>query len=87
MTTRTGNAKVSRRTLLVGGLAAGSLLPAGAASARVKLSQAAVRFHAPSGDGRDCRSCKLFVAPAGCLFVEGANDPSGSCWIWSRKTA
>ncbi|MCW2273894.1 hypothetical protein GJ654_08140 [Rhodoblastus acidophilus] len=86
-TTYAGNAKVSRRIFLIGGAAAGSLLPAEEASARVKLSKAAVRFGAPSADGRDCRSCKLFVAPSSCMFVEGATEPNGFCWIWSRKTA
>ena len=86
-TTHTRNAKVSRRAVLIGGVAAGALLPVDEAGARVKLSKSAVHFSAPSADGRDCRSCKLFVAPASCMFVEGATEPNGYCWIWSRKSA
>lgn len=86
-TTHSRNAKVSRRALVVGGVAATSLLPAGEASANIKLSKSAVHFGAPSADGKDCRSCKLFLAPASCMFVEGATEPSGYCWIWSRKSA
>ena len=83
------SAQVSRRMLLVGGVAAGaaSLLTESDASATVKVSQAAVRFTSVSTTDRNCRSCKLFVEPSSCVFVEGPTSPDGSCWIWRSRNA
>jgi hypothetical protein len=84
-----GKGLVSRRGLLVGGMAAGSatVFSAGDAGAQAKLSKAAVRFTSSPKDGKSCRTCKLFVAPSSCTFVEGTTEPTGSCWIWRDNRA
>jgi hypothetical protein len=85
-----GSTQVSRRTLLIGGVAASSasLLAASEANANVKVSKASVRFSSVSTTtGRNCGSCKLFLAPSDCRFVEGPTSPEGYCWIWSSKNA
>jgi secreted PhoX family phosphatase len=84
-----GSTQVSRRSLLIGGAAAGSasLLTASAANANVKVSKAAVRFSAVSTNGKNCSSCKLFVPSSSCMFVEGPTTPDGYCWIWRSKNA
>jgi hypothetical protein len=78
--------QISRRKLLVGGVAAGSatLLAATDANATVKLPKSAVRF-SKATNGHNCGSCKLFVGPADCMFVQGPTPPEGSCWIWRAK--
>jgi hypothetical protein len=84
-----GSTPVSRRLLFIGGVAAGSapLLQTSAANANVKVAKTAVRFSAVSTNGRNCGSCKLFVPPSSCMFVEGPTLPDGYCWIWSSKNA
>ncbi|MCW2273137.1 hypothetical protein GJ654_03390 [Rhodoblastus acidophilus] len=84
-----GCPQISRRMLLVGGVAAGSapLLAATDANANVKLSKAAVRFRTVAQDGKTCGACKLYRDPSSCTFVEGVTDPSCTCWIWRAKTA
>jgi hypothetical protein len=76
--------QVSRRKLLVGGLAAGSatLLAATGAQAKVKLSKDSVKYTASASGGKNCGSCKLFRGPSSCVFVEGTTESNGACWIW-----
>ena len=64
---------ISRRTLLAGGIAAGSLpvLLATKANATVKVSQAAVHFETVADGGHNCGACRHFLAPSSCRFVEG----------------
>jgi hypothetical protein len=75
--------------LLAGGMVAGAapLIAAPDAGATVKVSKTAVRFGVASRDGRTCGSCKLFLPPSACAFVEGTVDPNATCWIWRGKSA
>ncbi|MGO9741844.1 MAG: hypothetical protein ACLPN5_10105 [Roseiarcus sp.] len=83
----TGSAAISRRTLLAGGIAAGSvpLLLATKANATVKVSQAAVHFETTAKNDHNCAACKHFMAPSSCRFVEGTVSSDCSCWIWTSK--
>jgi secreted PhoX family phosphatase len=84
-----GSTQVSRRMLVVGAAAASaaSLLTESHAKATAKVSQASVRFTSVSNAGRNCRSCKLFLEPSSCVFVEGPTSPDGYCWIWRSRDA
>jgi hypothetical protein len=84
-----GSTQVSRRMLLAAGVAAGSaaLLATSDANATVRLSKSTVRFSTVSSNGKNCGSCKLFLAPSDCVFVEGPVLPDCTCWIWRGKTA
>ena len=84
-----GSAEISRRRLLVGGVAVGvaPLLPATVAGATVKVSQAAVHFRTAANTDRNCGACKQFLAPSSCRFVEGIISSDCSCWIWTGKIA
>ncbi|MGO4871010.1 MAG: high potential iron sulfur protein [Roseiarcus sp.] len=81
---------LSRRTLLIAGVACGAapLLAATQASATPpKVSQACVGFeNAPRGDHR-CGNCRLFRAPSSCLDVSGSITENCSCKIWLPKAA
>jgi len=78
---------ISRRTLLAGCVAVGSapMLLATRASATVKVSQAAVHFRTAANTEHNCGSCKHFLAPSSCRFVEGTISSDCSCWIWTSK--
>ena len=80
-------APISRRTLLAGGVAAGSatVLGASGAQAMIKVSQASVAYKTVASAGHNCGACKLFEAPAGCRFVDGPISPYCSCRIWLGK--
>ena len=81
------SAAISRRTLLVGSIAAGSapLLLATKANATVKVSQAAVHFKTAANTDHNCGACRHFMAPSSCRFVEGTISSDCSCWIWTSK--
>jgi hypothetical protein len=80
---------LSRRTLLVGGVAlgAGATLAATGQAATPKVSQACVGFSDSPRDGRKCGNCRLFRAPSSCLDVAGVIADNCSCKIWLPKTA
>ena len=82
-----GSSAISRRTLLVSGLAAGSapLLLASRANATVQVPQAAVHFQTLATNDHNCGACKHFLAPSKCRFVEGMVTSDCSCWIWTHK--
>ncbi|MGD0641830.1 MAG: high potential iron sulfur protein [Roseiarcus sp.] len=83
----TGLPRLSRRTLLIGGVALGAapMLASTQAFATPKVSQACVRYsQSPTGDHR-CGNCRLFRAPSSCLDVEGAITEDCSCRIWLPK--
>jgi hypothetical protein len=61
------------------------LLLAVRANATVKVPQAAVHFQNSAIGAHDCGTCKHFVAPSSCQFVEGAVSSGCSCWIWTSK--
>ena len=76
----------SRRTVLIAGAGAGSLLALGATGAKAaKLSQSAVKYQPTPKDGKRCDGCNIFVAPNACKSVEGNIAPSGWCALWVKK--
>lgn len=81
------SAPISRRTILAGGVAAGSasVLAATGAKAMVKVSRASVGYKTVATAGHKCGGCKLFEAPSSCRFVEGTISPDCSCRIWLNK--
>jgi hypothetical protein len=84
-----GSSEISRRMLLVGVAAAGSvpLLAIGASPAWAKMSQAAVAYQdSPKGD-RTCAGCSLFQAPSSCKTVDGTISANGWCKIWVKKAS
>jgi len=82
-----GSAAISRRGLLMGSIAAGSvpLLLATKADATVKVSRAAVHLETAAHGDHKCGACKHFMAPSSCRFVEGNVSSDCSCWIWTSK--
>ena len=81
--------RLSRRTLLIGGVAlsASGTLAATSQAATPKVSQACVGFSDSSRDGRKCGNCRLFRSPSSCLDVAGVISDNCSCKIWLPKTA
>jgi len=82
------SAGISRRTLLVGGVAIGSaplLLATTAAGATAKVTPSAVHFRTAANTEKNCGACKHFMAPSSCRFVEGTISSDCSCWIWTSK--
>ncbi len=86
---KSGSPGISRRVLLAGGVAAGSahLLLATGAQATTKVSQAAAHFTTVASNNHNCGSCKHFLAPSSCRFVEGTVSSGCSCWIWAKNLA
>ena len=81
-------ARMSRRTVLIVGVGAGSLLALGATQANAaKLAQSAAKYQPTPKDGKQCDGCKLFVAPNACKSVAGDISPSGWCALWVKKAA
>ena len=81
--------RLSRRTLLFGGVAlgAGVTFAAGSQAATPKVSQACVGFSDSPRDGHKCGDCRLFRAPSSCLDVVGVITDNCSCKIWLPKIA
>ena len=81
--------RLSRRTLLIGGVAFGAAgaLATPSQAATPKVSQASVGFSDSPRDGRKCGDCRLFQAPSSCLDVVGVIADNCSCKIWLPKTA
>ena len=83
----TGFARLSRRTLLIGGgaLSVAPMLASRKALANAKVSQACVGYSdSPRGDHR-CGNCRLYCAPSTCLDVAGVITEHCSCKIWLPK--
>ncbi len=86
MSDRKRLARYSRRSVIVAGAGAGSLLALGATGAKAaKLSQGAVKYQPTPKDGKRCDGCNIFVAPNACKSVEGDIAPSGWCALWVKK--
>ncbi len=81
--------RLSRRTLLIGGVALGAsaTFAAGSQAATPKVSQACVGFSESPRDGHECGDCRLFGAPSSFLDVVGVISDNCSCKIWLPKTA
>ncbi len=81
---------VSRRTILLCGLAGGARALATGASALemspVKVSKDSVHYQVVGAVGRECGQCKLFVKPYSCIAVVGEIHSGCSCRIWLPKT-
>lgn len=85
-----GETHVSRRSLLQGVAAIGSLPvlatsidPASAA----KMSKTAVAYQdTPHGD-QSCSNCNFFEPPSSCKVVEGVISPNGWCKLWVKKVS
>lgn len=79
--------RVSRRSVLRGGLAAAGaapvLLMGRAAYAKVPKRSASYR-ETPDG-GNSCSICGNFLAPSSCKLVEGAINPDGWCGLFKAK--
>jgi hypothetical protein len=73
---------LSRRKL-VAALAAAPALALGRAQAAA-LPQSAVAYQDTPKDGKTCKGCKLFVAPASCKSVSGTISPNGWCKLWVK---
>lgn len=80
--------RLSRRTLLIGGVAlsASGTLAAAAQAATPKVSQACVGFSDSPTNGHKCGNCRLFRSPSSCLDVAGVISDSCSCKIWLPQT-
>ena len=87
MSESTESPHFSRRAVLVAVAGAAPLLAMTATDARAaKLTQTAVRYQATPNDGKQCASCKFFVAPNACKNVDGAIAPTGWCALFVKKT-
>jgi hypothetical protein len=78
---------ISRRTMLVGGLVAGaaSLTATTGANATARVSKSAVHYQTASNGAQNCGSCKNFIGPSACRFVDGPVSSNDTCWIWLGK--
>jgi hypothetical protein len=77
---KTDTLHISRRALLVAA-ASVPVLALGPAEAAT-LPQSAVSYQETAKDGKDCKGCKLFVAPSSCKTVSGKISPHGWCKLW-----
>jgi hypothetical protein len=78
----TTTSSVSRRTVLIAVAAAPALALVRAEAA--SLPQSAVAYQDSPKDGKDCKGCKLFIAPSSCKTVSGTISPNGWCKIWVK---
>ena len=80
---------VSRRTILLCGLAGGaSALATGASALQmspVKVSKDSVHYQDVGAVGRECGQCKLYVKPYSCIAVVGEIHSGCTCRIWLPK--
>ena len=72
---------LSRRTVLIAAAAAAPAMALGRAEA-ASLPPSAVGYRDSPKDGKDCKGCKLFVAPSSCKSVSGTISPNGWCKLW-----
>jgi High potential iron-sulfur protein len=78
---------LSRRTVILQGLAAASVLVASIKEAAAKLAQAAASYQYEPKDDRRCDSCSLFQSPSSCQLVDGTISASGWCKFWVKKSS
>jgi hypothetical protein len=81
--------RLSRRSLLIGGVAlgVGETLAGASQAAPPKVSQACVGFSDSPRDGHKCGNCRLFRSPSSCLDVAGVITDGCSCKIWLPQSA
>jgi len=82
-------AKLSRRSLLRGAVAAAGILGATSnlAEAQPKISKVAVNYQDHADGDKRCDKCAQFQPPAACKVVDGTISPQGSCRIFIPKPA
>jgi hypothetical protein len=80
--TKASNSNVSRRAVLIAAASA-PVLALGAAQA-ASLPPSAVAYQDTPKNGKDCKGCKLFVAPSSCKSVSGTISPNGWCKLWVK---
>lgn len=87
----TESGRLSRRALLITGMAAGAapLMLTGPAFAvpALKVSKDTVRYQEVASGGHRCGECRLFREPAECLDVAGTISKTCGCRIWIPKVA
>ena len=82
--------RVSRRTFLYSGAAAGAgtilaIGSSGSDAATAKVPKQTVNYQmTPKGQAR-CGTCTYFQAPSGCNFVNGPISPTGWCALYQTK--
>ena len=86
---RVGN-KLSRRTMLLEGLAcatgvAAALAASTDAAMAKKLPQKTVAYRTTPNAGKKCSDCALFEPPKSCKNVDGDISPDGWCVLWRAK--
>jgi hypothetical protein len=87
---KTGSARMSRRLMLLQGVACVVSIPMILATstnraAAAKFSKSSVLYQpTPKGD-RKCSGCALFEPPNACKSVAGVISPNGWCAIWRAK--
>lgn len=87
-TIESGLPTISRRMLLLGVAAVGSvpIIAAGVGPAVAKTSQSAAGYESSSSGSRVCSGCANFTEPASCKVVDGPISPGGSCKLWVKKS-
>lgn len=80
--------RVSRRTFLHAGAAAGGAIlgfASAAAAAAAKVAKETVNYQTGPKGQAHCAACKYFQAPSSCNFVSGPISPSGWCVLFKPK--
>jgi anaerobic selenocysteine-containing dehydrogenase len=80
--------RVSRRTFLNAGAAAGGAILAFGSSARAasaKVAKETVNYQPSPRGAAHCSACAYFQAPSSCNFVNGQISPSGWCVLFKPK--
>jgi len=81
--------RISRRSFLHAGAAAGGSAILGFASAAraapAKVAKETVNYQPSPRGPAHCAACTYFQAPAACNFVNGPISPSGWCVLFKAK--
>lgn len=78
------SSKLSRRSLLKGGLAAIAVTVTGVARAQ-KMAPNLVLYQDTPKNGVQCDGCIHWLPPEGCAVVEGKISPKGWCAAFAPK--
>lgn len=77
--------RTNRRQILALAISGATLAAAAATPAQAgKVSKSSVRYQDGPNGGKDCKGCKLFVAPNACKSVDGEISPNGWCALWLK---
>jgi hypothetical protein len=92
-TSRVQSSPLSRRTVLLRGVAgatgaAALLAPARYANgAKMPLTSPVVAYQDSPKGPQQCDNCLQFQAPNLCKVVDGVISPSGWCKLWAKKAS